>query len=133
MNGRKYEISCDDGQETHLFRLAEEVDRRIASLVASVGQVGEARLLLLLSLLLTDELEEHKKELEATRAGASPDSHMTAVDGSVGEELRGLAERIEAEDVQLTLIKYGDHRLSRPADLALLRRALGGLLLEDGA
>jgi cell division protein ZapA len=96
VNGRKYEISCDDGQETHLFRLAEEVDRRIASLVASVGQVGEARLLVLLSLLLTDELEEHKKELEATRAGASPDSHMTAVDGSVGEELRGLAERIEA-------------------------------------
>jgi len=44
-----------------------------------------------------------------------------------------LAERLETEDVQLTLIKDGDHRLSRPADLALLRRALGTFLLEDGA
>lgn len=44
-----------------------------------------------------------------------------------------LAERLEADDVQITLIKDGDHRLSRPSDLALLRRALAGLLLEDGA
>jgi pimeloyl-ACP methyl ester carboxylesterase len=44
-----------------------------------------------------------------------------------------LAERLETEDVQVTLIRDGDHRLSRPGDLALLRRTLGGLLLEDGA
>ena len=44
-----------------------------------------------------------------------------------------LAERLEADDVQATLIKDGDHRLSRPSDLALLRRALGDLLLQDGA
>ncbi len=44
-----------------------------------------------------------------------------------------LAERLECDDVQTTLIKDGDHRLSRPSDLALLRRALGGLLLQDGA
>jgi len=44
-----------------------------------------------------------------------------------------LAERLESKDVQATLIKDGDHRLSRPSDLALLRRALGGLLLQDGA
>ena len=44
-----------------------------------------------------------------------------------------LAERLETDDVQVTLIKDGDHRLSRPGDLALLRRTLGALLLEDGA
>ena len=44
-----------------------------------------------------------------------------------------LAERLQSDDVQATLIKDGDHRLSRPSDLALLRRALGGLLLQDGA
>ncbi len=32
-----------------------------------------------------------------------------------------LAERIESPDVQLTLVKDGDHRLSRNADLAVLR------------
>ena len=92
VNGRKYEISCDDGQESHLFRLAEEVDRRVASLVTSVGQVGDARLLLLASLLLVDQL---------ARTGALPDassgSQASRADGgALGEELHGLAERIEA-------------------------------------
>lgn len=44
-----------------------------------------------------------------------------------------LAERLETDDVQITLIKDGDHRLSRPGDLALLRHTLAALLLEDGA
>jgi pimeloyl-ACP methyl ester carboxylesterase len=44
-----------------------------------------------------------------------------------------LAERIEGADVQVTLIKDGEHRLSRPRDLALLGRTVGALLGEDGA
>ena len=44
-----------------------------------------------------------------------------------------VAERIAGPDVQVTLVKDGDHRLSRPQDLLLLRRTLAGLLGEDGA
>jgi pimeloyl-ACP methyl ester carboxylesterase len=44
-----------------------------------------------------------------------------------------LAERIEGDDVQITLIKDGDHRLSRPEDLALLARTVASLLGENGA
>ena len=36
-------------------------------------------------------------------------------------------------DVRVTLIKDGDHRLSRPADLDLLRQTVGALLVGDGA
>jgi pimeloyl-ACP methyl ester carboxylesterase len=39
-----------------------------------------------------------------------------------------LADRIVGEDVQVTLIKDGDHRLSRPADLALLLDVVEALL-----
>jgi pimeloyl-ACP methyl ester carboxylesterase len=42
-----------------------------------------------------------------------------------------IAERLDSEDVQVTLIKDGTHRLSRPQDLALLTRT-AGLLLENG-
>lgn len=38
-----------------------------------------------------------------------------------------IAERLEAQDVQLTLVKDGDHRLSRDQDLDLLLRALARL------
>jgi pimeloyl-ACP methyl ester carboxylesterase len=39
-----------------------------------------------------------------------------------------LAERLRSDDVQVTLIKDGDHRLSRPQDLALLKRTVAALL-----
>jgi pimeloyl-ACP methyl ester carboxylesterase len=41
-----------------------------------------------------------------------------------------LAEALRSPDVEVTLIKDGDHRLSRPADLALLIRTIGALLAE---
>ena len=39
-----------------------------------------------------------------------------------------LAERLSSTDVQVTLIKDGDHRLSRPEDLRVLQRLHEGLL-----
>jgi pimeloyl-ACP methyl ester carboxylesterase len=44
-----------------------------------------------------------------------------------------LVHRLPAEDVVLTMIQDGDHRLSRPQDLVLLRRTVAALLGEDGA
>jgi pimeloyl-ACP methyl ester carboxylesterase len=40
-----------------------------------------------------------------------------------------LARLIEG-DVALTLVKQGDHRLSRPEDLALIERTLDGLAMD---
>jgi len=42
-----------------------------------------------------------------------------------------IAERLESTDVQVILVKDGEHRLSRPADLALLHRTLAPLLGQD--
>ena len=39
-----------------------------------------------------------------------------------------LAQRLRSADVRVTLVKDGDHRLSRPSDLALLLRTLEPLL-----
>ncbi len=44
-----------------------------------------------------------------------------------------IAERLTGADVQVTLVKDGDHRLSRPQDLALLERVLLVLCGQDGA
>ena len=43
-----------------------------------------------------------------------------------------IAERLVTSDVEVTLIKDGDHRLSRPRDLAILQRTLTALLPPDG-
>ncbi len=42
------------------------------------------------------------------------------------------AEQLTSSDVEILLIKDGDHRLSRPRDLALLRRTVAALLSPDG-
>jgi pimeloyl-ACP methyl ester carboxylesterase len=44
-----------------------------------------------------------------------------------------IADQLSSRDVQVILVKDGDHRLSRPQDLALLRQTIGALLGEDGA
>jgi pimeloyl-ACP methyl ester carboxylesterase len=44
-----------------------------------------------------------------------------------------LAECLASDDVRLIFLKDGDHRLSRDADLLLLRETLLALLGQDGA
>jgi pimeloyl-ACP methyl ester carboxylesterase len=44
-----------------------------------------------------------------------------------------IAERVDSSDTRVILVKDGDHRLSRPQDLALLRQTVAALLGQDGA
>lgn len=44
-----------------------------------------------------------------------------------------IAQQAASDDVEVILIKDGDHRLSRPGDLALLRRTVGALLGQETA
>ncbi len=93
INGRDYLIACEDGEEKHLVFLADYVNRQVEGLVQSVGQVGEARLLLMASLLVADELAEASQELDAIKDGAE-------AAGDRGEaiartDLARLTERIE--------------------------------------
>lgn len=70
INGYVYTVGCEDGQEAHLQAMAAEVDGRIASIKAVGAQSGEARLLMLASLLLADEL--HDMRLAHTTTAAAP-------------------------------------------------------------
>jgi len=97
VNGHSYQIACDDGQEEHLRTLAAQVDARVGELIASVGQVGDMRLLVMTSLLLADEASELKTSLGARRdeeenAGVKALRQETVM--ATGIET--LAERIEA-------------------------------------
>jgi len=49
VNGRAYTIACDDGEEGHLKELAGHVDEKAREVLASVGQVGDTRMLLMAS------------------------------------------------------------------------------------
>lgn len=63
IGGRRYPITCDDGQEEHVAALAAYVDQRASALAATVGEVGEARLLVMASLVVADEVAEIESAL----------------------------------------------------------------------
>lgn len=97
INGRSYEVTCDDGQESHLTKLAEHIDDRVQELAAAVGQVGEARLLVMASLLLADELYEAYKEVHALKSGVTGDGEDAgSVDPTAIQAFESCAARIEA-------------------------------------
>ena len=54
VNGYAYVLGCADGEEQHLLALAGELDRRIQDIKAATGPGGEARLLLMAALMLSD-------------------------------------------------------------------------------
>ncbi len=105
VNGRRYEVNCDDGEEDRLRLLAEGLDRRVRALAGSVGQVGEVRLLLLTALLMEDELIEAGRNGAAIAAGGHAvgigRAPPTAADAAIGEEIDRLAKRIEAVAARL--------------------------------
>ncbi|MHA1108668.1 MAG: cell division protein ZapA [Alphaproteobacteria bacterium] len=95
VNGRSYRVACDDGQEDHLRQLAEYVDRRVMELVGAVGQVGEARLLVMASLLIADDLSESF----ATSQGKSDEEaedKLAEVTDALAKHIETIAAGLEA-------------------------------------
>lgn len=97
INGRGYQIACDDGQEPHLTQLGQYVDKRVKELVQAVGQVGDSRLLVMVSLLIADELAETYADLKRAKEGAAPASAAPAAPDPAALAAAKADGRAEAE------------------------------------
>ena len=64
INGRSYRISCKDGEEERIKSLATLINNQVQKLSEKIGQLGEARMILLASLVLLDKSDEVEKEAE---------------------------------------------------------------------
>ncbi|MGB0669985.1 MAG: cell division protein ZapA [Rhodospirillales bacterium] len=95
INGKPYEIACDDGQEAHLTRLGDYIDKRVGELIAAVGQVGDTRLLVMVSLLIADELSDAYAELDDLRERDQGIAKRLATEDALVSCLDRLAERVE--------------------------------------
>src|SRR5580704_3302417 len=95
VNGRAFPLGCDDGQEARTRRLASYVDGKVGEFVKAHGQIGEARLILLAALVITDELSDTNDIVQrgGRGAGSSPGPDGSA---AMASGIRTIAERIEA-------------------------------------
>lgn len=64
INRRSYRISCKDGEEERIKSLASLINNQVQKLSEKIGQLGEARMILLASLVLLDKSDEVEKEAE---------------------------------------------------------------------
>ena len=64
INGRSYRISCKDGEEARIKSLTTLINNQVQKLSEKIGQLGEARMILLASLVLLDKSDEVEKEAE---------------------------------------------------------------------
>ncbi|MBC6402373.1 MAG: cell division protein ZapA [Hyphomonadaceae bacterium] len=80
INGRKYALSCDDGEEARLERLGKRLDERVTMLANQFGQIGDVRLLVMVGITLMDEF--HDAEYMASKKA----ERLTADVRKVGED-----------------------------------------------
>ena len=103
INGRQFRMTCEDGQEEHLEKLARELDTRIGGLRAKFGEIGDTRLTVMAAITVVDELAEAgtrvkrlEEELAALQDARTVISDRNkAAQASIATALSAAAERIE--------------------------------------
>ncbi|MBL4852774.1 MAG: cell division protein ZapA [Robiginitomaculum sp.] len=111
INGRKYALGCDDGEEERLTRLGQKLDARVRTLADQFGQIGDVRLLVMAGITMTDEMEEMRENLEGKAETATADIRRDSEDAlaaaqkseiTAADALADAARRIEklAEKLQ---------------------------------
>ena len=94
VNGRRHAVQCGQGEEARVRQLASYVDRRIAELARGQSQVGDARLMLMASLVVADELSDAFDEIKRLRANVEGQGSTSERDAAGAIEQA--ARRIEA-------------------------------------
>nr|WHW29342.1 putative cell division protein ZapA [uncultured bacterium] len=93
IGGRSFMVTCQDGEESHLTRLAAMVDEKTRESGDPTG-LTESRMLLFASLLLADEL--HSAQAASTQPAAAADPPQPGpMDNQVIATLEKLADRAE--------------------------------------
>jgi cell division protein ZapA len=104
IHGRQYRMACEDGQEPHLVRLAQDLDRRIVELRDKFGEIGDTRLTVMAALTIADELTESFKRVRRLEEelAALQDARVASADrnkltqAAIVTAFNSASERIES-------------------------------------
>jgi cell division protein ZapA len=97
INGRRFQVACDDGQEDHVRELGAYIDGKVKQVADQVGQVGDPRLLLMASLLITDELYELRQggAGAGSSGGAGLAGGASAIEERAAQMIESTADRLQ--------------------------------------
>lgn len=95
VNGREYDLTCGNGEEPHLRKLAQYVDTKITGLRGTGANLSDAQLLLMAGIVISDELSE------ATGTVGNSAAATDAQEQALAAQLTTATDRLEAMTSQL--------------------------------
>src|SRR5271166_1066774 len=102
IDGRKYRLACNEGEEQRLESLASMIDGKIAELRGSFGEIGDQRLVVMAALTIADNLIEARDQAAAARKRSEiAEAEAAKVASSLetlGARLEALAARLSGDD-----------------------------------
>lgn len=104
INGRRYRMACEDGQETRLASLAARFNRYIEDYKETFGEIGDNRLTVMAGIAVMDELVEAERKLEllsgelqtVTKAGSDVATEAETMEAKFAAKMADVARRIES-------------------------------------
>ena len=66
-NNKDYLLSCDDGQEENLKKLANHLDLKYSKVKKNLGNLGESKLLLIAAIQMADDYFELFQKVKETK------------------------------------------------------------------
>lgn len=104
INGRKYRMACEEGQEPHLQMLADTFNRKIDALKGNFGEIGDSRLTVMAGIAAIDALFEAEQKIEEltrhvdelTQAGEAMAAETEDIERKLSKQLAEAARKIEA-------------------------------------
>tara|TARA_B110000438_G_C15500313_1_gene515392 strand:- start:161 stop:613 length:453 start_codon:yes stop_codon:yes gene_type:complete len=67
-NNKDYLLSCDDGQEDNLKKLANHLDAKYNELKKNLGNIGESKLLLITAIQMVDDYFDLNKKIDSKKS-----------------------------------------------------------------
>ena len=104
INGRKYRMACEEGQEQHLLGLADRFNQHIDSFKGTFGEIGDNRLTVMAGIAVIDELAEAERKIaelkqdvaNLTHAGEALTHEAEELERRFAKRLNDAARKIEA-------------------------------------
>lgn len=104
IDGKKYRMACEEGQEQHLLELAERFNRTVIGLKGNFGEIGDNRLVVMAGIAVLDELAEAERRIESlkdditelTTAGRELTLEAEELEQKFARRLNEAARKVEA-------------------------------------
>ncbi len=104
INGRKYRMACEEGQQGRLIGLAERFNTHVEGLKGAVGEIGDNRLTVMAGIAVLDELSEAERRIEAlerdvlelTRAGQDIAAELENTEANFARKLVDASRALES-------------------------------------